>query len=191
MKLSTWAKNNGITYKTAWIWFKDGKLPVESFQTTTGTILIKDDNKSSIPERNVIYCRVSNHSRKEEMKFQVERCENFCSASGIIVHNIYSEIASGLNDERRAFWKAIDSKPSKIIVEHKDRLTRFGFNFLDRLLKERGCEIIVIHRDKEDDKDLMKDLVSIIYSFCARLYNLRRAYNKTKKCEQIIKDNST
>ena len=80
----------------------------------------------------------------------------------------------------------IDSNPTRIVVENKDRLTRFGFNYIEQLSKKLGTEIVVIHLDKEDDKDLIKDLVSVIYSFCARLYGMRKAYNKTKKIKEII-----
>ena len=74
----------------------------------------------------------------------------------------------------------LDSQPTTIVVEHKDRLTRFGFNYLDQLLPRLGCELIVINRDAIDENDLMKDLVSIITSFCCRLYGLRRGHNKAK-----------
>lgn len=185
MKLSEWAKKNGLNYKTAWNLFKKGQLPVKSTQLISGTILV-DESFNAIPSRTVIYCRVSNHSRKTELDYQVDRCEDFCRVNGWSVDKTYKEIASGLNDERKEFWKVIDSKPSRIVVENKDRLTRFGFYYLEKLLKERGCEIVVIHRDKEDEKDLVKDLVSIIYSFCAKLYGLRRAYNKTKQCQKLI-----
>lgn len=188
MKLSKWAKDNGLNYRTAWNLFKKGLLPVDAIQLKTGTILVKE-SMASIPNRNVVYCRVNSYSRKDELEYQVARCEEFCRSNGWVVDKVYKEIASGLNDERKEFWKTIDSRPSKIVVENKDRLTRFGFNYLERLLKERGCDIVVIHRDKEDEKDLMKDLVSIIYSFCAKLHGLRRAYDKTKKCEKLILKN--
>ena len=77
---------------------------------------------------------------------------------------------SGMNDNRKELWKAIDSKPTRIIVENKDRLTRFGFNYLERLLQKQGTEIVVINESEEDKEYLIKDLCSIIYSFCARLY---------------------
>ena len=79
----------------------------------------------------------------------------------------------------------IDSNPSIIIIEHKDRLTRFGFNYLEKLLSKLNCQIIVVNRDTEDEKDLIKDLVAIITSFCCRLYGLRRG---SKKAEVITKE---
>lgn len=73
---------------------------------------------------------------------------------------------------------------TRILVEHHDRLTRFGFQFLQEWMKERGCEIEVINKVTNDKEDLMKDFVSLVTSFTARLYGLRRSKRKT---EQLIK----
>jgi len=105
------------------------------------------------------------------------------------VHNIYKEVASGMNDNRREFWKMLESSPTKIVVENKDRLTRFGFNYLNKLLSKLGCEIIVINYSDRDEEDLIKDLVSIMTSFCCRLYGLRRGKNKIKQIKDIINNN--
>ena len=189
MKLSTWAKNNGIHYQTAWLLFKNGKLPVKAVQLKTGTILVKEDTEENIVDRTVVYCRVSNNSRKKELEYQVERCSSFCATKGWTLNSIYKEVASGMNDNRKRFWIMLSSKPTRIVVENKDRLTRFGFEYLKRLLKEQNCELVVINETKEDDKELLKDLTSVIYSFCARLYGMRRAKNKTIKCKDVILNN--
>ena len=187
MKLSQWAKNNGLCYQTAWNLFKSGKLPVEAQQLSTGTILVKELKTSlNDKEKTAIYCRVSNHSRKKEIEYQIDRCKEFCLSNGWPVHSIHKEIASGMNDDRRTLWRMLDSMPTRIVVENKDRLTRFGFNYLKKLLLRNGCEIVVINEAQEDHADLIKDLTSIIYSFCARLYGMRRAKNKTDKCKEII-----
>jgi putative resolvase len=91
-----------------------------------------------------------------------------------------------MNDKRKQLCLMLDSNPTHIIVEHKDRLTRFGFNYLEKLLSKLGCEIVVMNRDSEDETDLMKDLVSIITSFCCRLYGLRRGQNKAKKLKEEL-----
>ena len=137
-------------------------------------------------ETTILYCRVSNHSRRNELNYQVERCEAFALSKGWSITKEYKEVASGMNDNRKELWKAIDSKPTRIIVENKDRLTRFGFNYLERLLQKQGTEIVVINESEEDKDDLIKDLCSIIYSFCARLYGMRRAKNKSDKVKEII-----
>lgn len=186
MKLSQWAKENGVTYQTAWNLFKAGKLPVEAEQLPTGTILVKPNYSSS--NDTIIYCRVSNHSRKEELNYQVARCEEFCFKNGWSVASVYKEVASGMNDKRKILWKVLDSNPKRIVVENKDRLTRFGFSYIENLMKKNGCEIVVINSAQEDQADLLKDLTSVIYSFCARLYGMRRAKNKVDQCKKIISE---
>ena len=189
-KLSLWAKEHGIAYRTAFYWIKDGKFPLKYEKTVTGRyIVIDDEYNNDNNETTVIYARVSNHSRKNELNYQVKRLEEFCLNKGYTVTNVYKEVASGMNDNRKELWKAINKKPSRIIVENKDRLTRFGFNYLQRLLKEQGTEIIVVNEVNEDKEDLIKDLCSIIYSFCAKLYGMRRAANKAKKIKETLKEN--
>lgn len=186
-KLSLWAKEHGISYRTAFFWIKDGKFPCKYEKTVTGRYIVLDEeNTSDKNETTIIYARVSNHSRKNELNYQVNRLEDFCFKNGYTITAIHKEIASGMNDNRKELWKVINKKPTRIIVENKDRLTRFGFNYIERLLKEQGTEIIVVNEANEDKEDLIKDLCSIIYSFCARLYGMRRATNKIKKIKETL-----
>ena len=187
MKLSEYAKKNGVHYRTALNWFNRGIIP-NSRQLPTGTILVDEQVVNNPENRIVVYCRVSNHTRKDEMEYQVKRCCDFCLSKGYTIDKIYKEVASGMNDKRRKMWDMIDSSPTIIIVEHKDRLTRFGFNYLENLLFKLGCKIEVINRDEEDEADLIKDLVAIITSFCCRLYGLRRGTNKAKQIRDMIKE---
>lgn len=190
MKLSTWAKQQGINYMTAWRWFHNGTLPVKAIQLPTGTIIIQEDNpnSSSFIKRNVIYCRVSSTNKKDDLERQVQRCCDFAAAQGLSIDKIYKEIASGMNDKRPKLIKMLDSNPTSIVIEHKDRLTRFGFNYLEYLLKKQGCDIIVINRDVENETDLIKDLVSIITSFCCRLYGLRRGQSKVSVIKNLLEN---
>jgi putative resolvase len=189
MKLSKYAKQQGVCYRTAYLWFKQGIIP-GARQMPTGTILV-DEAKQSLPERVVTYSRLSNSSRRSELPLQVKRVADFCSAKGLAVSEQYYEIASGMNDSRKQLWKMIDSKPTLIVVENKDRLTRFGFEYLRRLLKAQGTEILVINESVTDEQDLFRDMVSVITSFCSRLYGMRRAHNKMKKiaAEILTNDN--
>ena len=191
MKLSIWAKQQGIHYMTAWRWFHQGVLPFPATQLPTGTIIIhtesqKSNTFSNQNQKTFVYARVSSHNKKEDLKRQIQRCCDFAAASGRPVDKIYKEIASGMNDNRRELFRMINSNPTTIIVEHKDRLTRFGFNYLEQLLKKLNCEIIVINKDSENETDLIKDLISIITSFCCRLYGLRRGKTTATKIKNII-----
>ena len=186
MKLSAWCKQKGIHYTTGYIWFKSGKIP-HAYQEVTGSIFVEEP-KNTMKPRICIYARVSNRDRKNELEYQVKRCEDFCIGRGYSVDEIFKEIASGMNDDRKVFWKMLESEPSIIVVENKDRLTRFGFNYLDRLLLKSGCEIVVLNKDENDEQDLIKDMISVVTSFCCRLYGLRRGINKSKKIKGVVND---
>ncbi|NWH06982.1 IS607 family transposase, partial [Desulfobacter latus] len=74
---------------------------------------------------------------------------------------------------------------TKLVVEHKDRLARFGVNYIEILCNHIGCELVVLNQTLNDKEDLIQDFVSVITSFCARLYGQRRTKRKTEK---IIKE---
>lgn len=187
MKLSDWARKNNLSYQTAHALFKHGQLPVKAVQLKTGTILIEENIQTSNKElKTYLYCRVSSSNKKEDLERQVERCKVFCLAKGWEVEKVVKEISSGMNDNRKNLLNLFDSTPKRIVVEHKDILTRFGFKYFDHLLPLLGYELIVIDRDLVEQNDLIKDLISIITSFCCRLYGLRKGKNKVKQIKEII-----
>ncbi|GBC62849.1 resolvase [Desulfonema ishimotonii] len=182
MKLSHWAKKTGITYKTAWNLFKQGKIP-GAYQLESGTIIVPDSfEEKKKGEYVVCYARVSSSQNKNNLVKQAERLTAYANAKGWQVRDVIKEVGSGLNDKRPKFIKMISSgRPTKIIVEHSDRLTRFGFSFLSVLLEKQGCAIEVINGTEDDTQDLMQDFISVITSFCARIYGIRRCKKKTEK----------
>lgn len=183
MKLSEYAKINSVGYRTAWNWFKEGKIP-NARQLGTGTIII-DENKK-VNEYNVVYCRVSSSQNKSNLDTQADRLCQFCMAKGWTINEVVKECASGLNDKRPKLIKILsERKATRLIVEHKDRLTRFGFNYIKVLFPE--CEIIVVN-ESEDKKDLIEDFISIITSFCARIYGNRRTQRKTEKIIEALNE---
>lgn len=184
MKLSDYAKHLGMEYRTVWNWYKAGKIP-NSFKTPGGSIVVMDAD--SIRDDYVVtYARVSSSENKDNLNTQSDRLQQFCIANGWVIKENIKEIGSGINDNRKKLQRLLNNdKATKIVVEHKDRLTRFGFRYLDTMFSRLGCEIIVINTSDDDKEDLMQDLVSIITSFTARYYGLRRGKRKT---EQIIKE---
>lgn len=190
IKLSEWARLHDYTYRGAFGLFKRGNLP-NGKQLVSGTIVVEveDENFKEIikQECNVVYARVSSSENKSNLDSQAERVSQFCNAKGWIVHEIIKECASGLNDNRPKLEKILkERKATRLIVEHKDRLTRFGFNFIKTLYPE--CEIIIINEVVDDKQDLMQDFVSLVTSFCARLYGNRRSKRKTEKLIQELKN---
>lgn len=186
MKLSKWAKEKGITYRTAWQWVKDGKLGSSIEITETGSIFIKEDTRSTKEEYIIIYGRVSSSNKKQDLDNQIKLCEEFCISRGWAIGKTYKEIASGMNDNRKILNKILENPPTKLVVLHKDRLTRFGFNYISKLLKLIGCEVVVINNNSSDQDDILKDFVSVITSFCCRLYGARRGQAKALKIKQEL-----
>lgn len=174
MKLSQWAKKRGLSYRTAWNLFKSGNLPGE--RLPTGTILVRDIEEQ--PRLvTAVYVRVSSSQNKGNLAAQAARVSSFCSAKGWTVGKVVTECASGLNDSRPKLAALLkDPAVGRIVVEHKDRLTRFGFAYLTLLYPG---EIVVINEVVESEEDLMQDFVSLVTSFCARLYGRRRSRRKT------------
>jgi putative resolvase len=181
MKLKDYAKQQGISYKTAWRWWKAGKLP--GHQMDTGTILV-DTAPQPVPAKTgrvAIYARVSSHEHAANLERQAERLVSYCASRGYQVSKVVKEIASGVNDSRPKLLALLEDQGiTLIVVEHKDRATRFGFRYLDTLLRGQGRAIEVVNLADNGQEDLLADLTAILYSFTARLYGQRRAKRKTE-----------
>ena len=187
MKLSVYAQKLGLTYKTAWRLYKDEKL--DAYQLPTGTIIVREEIINKLPDKVCIYARVSSSENKDNLKRQGERLKQYAIARGYRIYKIIEEVGSGVNDNRKKLSQLLkDKNYNKIIVEHKDRLTRFGFNYIQILFNQLGKEIEVVNETKNDKEDLMQDFISIITSFCARLYGLRRSKRKTEKIIKELKN---
>ena len=179
MKLSEYAKVNSISYRTAWRHYKEGLIP-NARKLPSGSIIVDVDKSRDVkPEHTVIYARVSSTENKTNLDSQAKRLEQFCTANGWIINEVVKECASGLNDKRPKLIKILtERKVTRLVVEHKDRLTRFGFNYIKVLLPD--CKIVVVN-ETEDKEDLFEDFVSLVTSFCARIYGQRRSRRKTEE----------
>ncbi len=185
MTLKRYSEKLGVHYRTAWNYYKQGLIPT-AYQLPTGTIIVPDAETATKPEFTVIYARVSSSQNKSNLESQADRLVQYCIARGYQINKIIKEIGSGVNDNRKQLLKLLtDDKVTRIVVEHKDRLARTGFNYIKELLTLKGVGIEIVNNVTVDKDDLMQDFVSIITSFCARLYGLRRSRRKT---EQIIKE---
>ena len=184
MKLSHWAKKQGITYRTAWEYFRTGKLPT-AYKLPGGAIIVPDLIKQK-RDYVVTYARVSSSQNKSNLDKQSQRLIDFCNAKGWITSLNIKEIGSGLNDKRKKLESIlVKGEATKIVVEHKDRIARFGVRYLEILCNHIDCELIILNQTETDKQDLIQDFVSIITSFCAKIYGQRRSKRKT---EQLIKE---
>lgn len=192
MKLIDYARTMGISYKTAWRWYKAGKI--QGQQMDTGTILVTE----SVPLKNLpasskvaIYTRVSSSESKSNLDSQAERLIAYCTVRGYQVSRVVKEIGSGVNENRPKFLALLaDPSIGRIVIEHKDRGTRFGFRYIETLLQTYGREIEVVNQAENNTEDLLADLTSIVYSFCTRLYGQQRAKRKTEKIVQELEQES-
>ena len=127
MKLSVYAKQLGISYRTAWEWFKAGKIK-GAFKTESGAIIVPEERIKK-GDYVVIYARVSSSENKSNLNGQAERLTQYAIARGYQIKEVVKEVGSGINDNRPKLQKILrEGKATRIIVEHKDRLTRFGYN---------------------------------------------------------------
>lgn len=185
MKLSQYAKREGITYRGAWLRYKKGKIE-GAYLDDSGHVVVPEPTVLNLPNA-AIYARVSSNKQKDDLERQVERLVAYANAQGLQVVVIVREIASGVNDDRPRLTKLLQSDEwGTLVVEHKDRLSRVGFNWFEVLLNAQGRRISVANRAEEQKQDLLDDFVSIIYSFSARLYGLRSARNKANRVREVL-----
>ncbi len=180
-KLSDYAKENSVTYRTAWNRFKAGKIRGAFMED--GHVKIPVSNFDKELTNVVLYARVSNNDRKDSLNDQLKRLENFAINNGYKIVKSVKEVGSGMNDNRTQLTNILKTDSwDLIIVENKDRLTRFGFNYIKLLLNKQNKDILVINQQESEKHEILTDLISIIYSFSARIYGLRKKKNR----EQII-----
>ena len=190
IKPSVYAKIKGCHYRTVMKHYHAGYI--EGYKDKyTSSIFIKnplykeETLKQGDEIRVVLYARVSSSSNKKSLDGQIERMNLYSIAKGYTVIKEIKEIASGLNDNRRKLNSILEKDDWDILlVEHKDRLTRFGFNYFN-ILEKNNQRIEVINKVEEKDEDLMNDFISIVTSFCGRIYGRKRKEKIKKIIEEI------
>ena len=188
MRLSEWAKLEGVHYQTAWRWFRDGQLPVPAVRTPSGRILVGvPPAAGAATGRAVIYARVSSHDQRGDLDRQVARLTEWATAHGMAVSEVVTEVGSGMNGKRRKLARLLsDAGAATIVVEHRDRLARFGVEHLEAALLAQGRGVVVVD-DGEVDEGLGRDMTELLSSFCARLYGRRGARNRAEKALNCAK----
>ncbi len=179
MKLSAYAKQQGISYQTAWRMWQRGELPAHQLPFGTVMVDVPPTLHAVRPQKVAVYARVSSAENRKNLDGQAERVAAFCAAKGWQVAKVVKECGSGVNDQRPQFLALLaDTSSSHIVVEHKDRCSRFGVASIQTLLTTQGRELVIVNEAEEEQTDLLQDFVAIITRFCARLYGRRRASRK-------------
>lgn len=139
MKLSQYAKQQGISYRTALRWFRDGTI--KGYQAPSGTIIVIEREPVVAAQKVAIYASVSSVEQKANLERQAERLSQYGEVRGYQVSHVVKEIASGVNDSRPKLLGLLkDTSTTVIVVEHRDRLTRFGFHSIEALLRDPGTQ---------------------------------------------------
>ena len=149
---------------------------------------VKEKLKEDAPIVCATYARVSSNEQKQkgDLDRQSQRLSEYCAKKGMLVTHIIKDVGSGLNDNRNGFVKLTDliikQKINKLVIEHKDRLTRFQFKFIKKMFESYGCEVIVINgMDVSDTEELAADMMSLLASFSGKFYGKRSAERRRKK----------
>ena len=182
MKLSTYAKQVGVTYKTAWQWWKAGQL--DAYQLPTGTVIVREPVAQV--QGVALYARVSSAARQDDAQRQMHRLKEYAAARGYQVVAEVIEIASGLNDERPKLKKLLTNpKIGVLVVEHRDRLTRFGYGYITTLLEQQGRRVEAIY-PSDTGEGLVDDFVAVITSMAARIYGRRNSQRRAERIKACI-----
>jgi len=162
-------------------------MPVPYTVTPTGTILV-DVPKAEESDSVVIYARVSSSDQKADLDRQVARLCQFATGKGLSVSRVVTEVGSGLNGHRAKFLCLLkDKKNATILAEHRDRVSRFGFAYIESALSAQNRKILIADAT-EIESDLVQDMVEVLTSFCARLYGQRAAKNKAQKAIEAMQN---
>jgi putative resolvase len=190
VKLAAWARANGVHPQTAYRWFRRGTMPVPARRLPSGTILVEVPGGSSDgteEQRVALYARVAAHDQRTDLDRQVARLSAWAAGQGIVVAEVVCEVGSGMNGRRPRLRRLLaDPTVAMIVVEHRDRLARFGVEYLEAALGAQARRLVVLDPGETSD-DLVSDMIEVLTSFCARLYGRRGARNRALRAVTCAK----
>ena len=187
------AKFLNVSTRTVQNYCMDGKLE-EIFTATNRRLISKESFITYLTKHNLlvddsvstkydaIYARVSTHKQKErrDLERQIDTISRFAIDKNPKKLKIFSDVASGLNDNRKQLNNLLDSvmnnEVDRIFINYKDRLTRFGFNYLMKICSKHNTESIIVSNDMNNktlQEELAEDIISVIHSFSGKLYGMR------------------
>ena len=186
-----------ISVSTVKKWIKQGRLHA----LRVGKLWMVPESEvrrilSGVERREVraaIYARVSSHKQKTDgnLERQVERLRSYCSAKGYRVVDVVTDVASGLNEKRNGLQELLDMAVKHemdiVVIEFRDRLTRFGFEYLTRFFESHGVRAEAVEESEKGYMDeLVEDFVAIVTSFAARIYGKRS--QKFRKIKNTVEE---
>ena len=179
-------------------WDRDGVLKAKRTPTDRRYYTYDQylEYKGILEESNnrkvVIYTRVSTNNQRDDLLNQKRFLLDFANSKGIIVDDLIEDIGSGLNYNRKKWNKLMDNcmenKIDTILITHKDRFTRFGYEWFERFVGKFGVKIIVVNNELlSPQEELMQDIISILHVFSCRIYGMRKYKKRIEEDEEIAK----
>ena len=188
---SEFAEKIGVTVHTLQRWDREGRLVAKRTHTNRRYYTDEDVQRALGKSYNeqrptVVYCRVSSVAQKPDLANQRRTLEQFCAARGIVVDEWIEEIGGGLNFKRKRFLTLVDrvvaGEIGTLVLAHKDRLARFGFDLMEHLCERAGCVLVVMNTESlSPEREMVEDLMTIVHCFSSRLYGLRNYRKSLKK----------
>ena len=191
--ITEFAKLLGVAVITLQRWDREGRL--KALRTPSNRRLYTDEHlrqARGLPPQagrlTIAYARVSSQAQKPDLENQVRVLEDFCAANGWAVDQWVKEVGGGLNFKRPKFLNLIDlltlGRAGRVVVAHRDRLARFGYDLLEHLCKVNGCDLVVMNQESlSPEQEIVQDLLAIVHCFSARLYGLR---NYRKALRELV-----
>lgn len=187
-----------ISVKTLQRWDRDKILiakrtPTDRrYYTYDQYLEFKGVSNDSNTKKKIIYTRVSTNNQKDDLKNQVKFLLDFANAKGIIIDETIEDIGSGLNYNRKKWNKLIEhcmeNKIDSIMITHKDRFIRFGYEWFERFLGKYNVKIIVVNNETlSPNEELVQDIISILHVFSCKIYGMRKYKKKIEEDEEIAK----
>jgi putative resolvase len=182
----------GVTTRTLQRWDDDGKLIAHRtasgrrFYTETQYREYMNLDSDKKPQKTICYTRVSSGTQKKDLQNQIAALETFVVAQGKSVDEWLTDIGSGIDYKRKAFVQLMKDVEggtvSEIIIAHKDRLVRFGYEWFESFCESHNCKLTVVNlQSLSPEEEVTQDLLTIIHCFSSRLYGLRRYKKEIKK----------
>jgi putative resolvase len=183
VNLTEWAHAQGIHVQTAYRWYREGTLPVPA-RKVGRLILVSPETAAMVPRKAEgagLYARVFSHDQKSDLDGQVARLSGWAAQAGLPVVRVEAEVGSGMNGSRAKVRRLLaDPDVTTVVVEHRDRLGRMNTELVEAALAAHSRRLVVLD-DSEVTDDLVRDMVEVLTSFCARLYGRRSARNRALK----------
>lgn len=198
-KPKDFSKLLNVSVKTLQRWDNDGILKAyrsptnRRYYTYDQYLQFKGIKKENDTRKVVIYARVSTKNQKDNLKNQTIFLQNFCNAKGMIVDECIEDFGSGLNYNRKKWNKLLidvmEQKIKTIVISHKDRFVRFGYDWFYRFCEKFNTEIIVVNNENlSPQEELVQDIISILHVFSCKLYGLRKYKKQIKEDSNIAKE---